>query len=55
MMLATKWKVDRKKVEHQKEGGKKNECMEINQKIDRRLVNINKREATIALEIMRGL
>jgi hypothetical protein len=22
-MLATKWKVDRKKVEHQKEGGKK--------------------------------
>ncbi len=55
MMPATNWKVDRKKVEHQKEGGKKTECMEINQKIDRRLVNINKREAAIALEIVRGL
>jgi hypothetical protein len=53
-MPTTKWKIDRKKVEHQK-GGKKNECMEINQKIDKRLVNINKREAAIALEIMRGL
>jgi hypothetical protein len=29
--------------------------MEIKQKIDRRLVNINKREATIALEIMKRL
>ncbi len=44
-----------KKVEHQKEGGKKNECMEINQKRNKRLVNINKREAAIALEIVRGL
>jgi len=29
--------------------------MEKNQKIDRRLVNINKKEPSIALEIMRGL
>jgi hypothetical protein len=29
--------------------------MEINQKIDKRLININKREAVIALEIVRGL
>jgi hypothetical protein len=55
MMPATKWKVDMKKVEHQKEGGKKNEFMEINQKTNRRLVNINKMEVAITLEIVKGL